>query len=57
MGFIAVVLYCFNSDEYLKNWERLRGLKCDNPKAMLRFIKDVKDLVWDRIPHREKAPP
>jgi len=50
MTFKEVVLFCFDNKEYRQNWERLMGKKLhNNPKAMIQFIKDVRDLIWDKV--------
>jgi hypothetical protein len=50
MNFKETVLFCYDQKEFRSNWERLRKIKfSSNPKIMKLFIKDIKDLVWDRM--------
>jgi hypothetical protein len=49
MNFKDVVLATFDNKEFVTNWERLREKKL-TPKTMRLFIKDVKNLIWDRLP-------
>jgi hypothetical protein len=53
MNFRETVLWAFDNKEFVHNWERLRKMKLHGKKAMIRFIRDVKDLIWDRIPRGE----
>ena len=54
MTFKETVLFCFDDKEYRRGWERLREKKLsNNPKTMRLFIKDVKNLIWDRIETRK----
>jgi hypothetical protein len=50
MSFDEVVMYCFDNKEFVSNWERLRKIKLHGKKAMMLFIKDVRNLVWERLP-------
>lgn len=55
IGFSKCVMTCFDNKEFRENWERLRRLRLNhNKKTMTRFIKDVRDLVWDRLPAQAK---
>lgn len=49
MNFNEVVMFCFDDKNFVKQWERLRNLKLHGKKAMNLFIKDVRNLVWERL--------
>ena len=48
--FKELVSMVFDNKEYVRNWERLRGKRLLSEKSMKLFIKDVRDLFWDRLP-------
>lgn len=50
IGFEKCVMVAFDNKEYVSNWERLRGKKLSGATAMRLFIKDVRNLLWDRMP-------
>jgi hypothetical protein len=54
MNFAECVMACFDNREFLKNWERLRKkrIREGSTEEMRLFIKDVKELVWDRLPKK-----
>ena len=49
MNFKECILFAFDNKEFVTNWERLRKRRLRGKRAMLLFIRDVKDFVWDRI--------
>ena len=54
MNFKECVLAVFDNKEYVQNWERLRKIKLGDKKSMRLFIKDVRNLFWDRMPKEVK---
>ena len=54
MNFPETVMACFDNKEFRSNWERLRKKTLRGEKAMLLFIKDIQDLVWDRLPKERR---
>lgn len=50
IGFQKVVMETYGIPEFVSNWERLRKMPLRGEKAMKRFIEDVRDTVWDRLP-------
>jgi hypothetical protein len=51
--FKKVVMSCYDNKEFRMNWERLRKKSIRSKKGMDTFIKDVRNLVWDRLPRAE----
>lgn len=63
-GFIDLVMELLSMPEYVKNWERLRGMRFPrNPMermvdqssgygeaVMLQFIEDAAETIWLRLP-------
>jgi hypothetical protein len=70
MTFKDVLFYCAGQDEFVAQWERLRGVRLPrspiekmideatgNDSAIARlFINDVFDLVWSRLTGNGVAP-
>jgi hypothetical protein len=54
MNFKECVMFVFDNKEYVKNWERLRKTPLRGKKAMNLFIKDIRNLIWDRMPKEAK---
>ena len=50
IGFQKCVMATFDTPGFVSNWERLRKIPLRGDKAMKRFIEDVRDVVWDRLP-------
>jgi len=50
IGFHKTVMDTFNISEFVSNWERLRETSLQGKEAMNLFIKDVRNMVWDRLP-------
>ena len=50
ISFEKCVWAAFNDKEYVSQWERLRERKLTGNKAIGLFIRDVRDLIFDRLP-------
>jgi hypothetical protein len=48
--FSRIVMICYDNVEFRTNWEKLRKMPLKGKKAMTLFIKDVREIVFDRLP-------
>ena len=49
LQFKEAVMHCFNNKEFKEQWKRLREITVMNKEACSLFIRDVRDLIWDRV--------
>ena len=54
IGFKKCVLSAFDNKEFVKEWERLRGMPICNTTSMRKFVRDVREIIWDRLPVETK---